>query len=805
MSSRHIGAAPDVIKAGMLYGVRDLSSVKSPLPRATLSRPSPQVPAASAFASFQPPARMALSADQAAVSSQFDAIVRQSPLPRPVMDRRRSSLGGGGSDTAMPPPPPPRTAERSGADAVSATRGGAPHAPGSAQEGDAPRTSPLSKRIDAPLAGAELTGLGDDEGSAHRLAGEGGPRAGDGDAHTREQPAAGAGPSAPPAPAAAPKGQVVTLTRWYPKVLPPHLRLPAGAAPIAVEGLRIDPKSGNEQERWHSSAIATRQSATELLTSSGSLYVLQGPLDAVLCTQRVDAPDASILAAFADGFPESWRELSAAATQQHGAAKKGPPPIAAENGGKARADALGGGGGKAEGANGRGKTAVAETVDSPAPTPKVAAKAKAKAKATGNGNGNGNENDNGASASAAKQFQFVHNSEEIQQQQQQQSAVKAGKGRGSKTQAEGEGEAVGIAGKGGAGRGRVVGSERKSAKRRAKAEEEEEEEGEAAATAAGCGKAKAAPKGAPKGATAKTGGAGRSSGAAREVLYGEEDEEEEEEELPLTAGSKRKQPNPPKKPLKQKEKAKEKGKSSPKRARNAGPPAAAVVVPRGKLARSPAHMLSPEGAYTIAAGAQSVAAWGQAVEYEQPSGDVPSSTTRTGRVCVRPLAFWAQQMCVTGMDGKTRITTGGVDFTARIPGKGPPPAAPPAPQANRPSPAPPTAPGGGRGGGGGGGKGKGGGQAERGGGGGKGSGQPTAKEGSGKQAARGGRGSKSGKECAWGNFEEDEHTGDVPTDTEPFAHNDEGSDGQVGGDGLAGEMTTHTSILNKDKGGLGVV
>ncbi|KAJ1631294.1 hypothetical protein T492DRAFT_839317 [Pavlovales sp. CCMP2436] len=132
----------------------------------------------------------------------------------------------------------------------------------------------------------------------------------------------------PAAQAAAPK--VVTLTRWYPKVLPPHLRLPAGTAPISVEGLRIDPKSGNELERWHSSAIATRQSARELLTSSGSLYVLQGPLDAALCTQfaEVDAPDASVLAAFADGFLESWRELSAAAAQQHRSAQEGgPSPI----------------------------------------------------------------------------------------------------------------------------------------------------------------------------------------------------------------------------------------------------------------------------------------------------------------------------------------------------------------------------------------------------------------------------------------------------------------------------------------------
>ena len=79
---------------------------------------------------------------------------------------------------------------------------------------------------------------------------------------------------------------------------------------IAVEGLRCDAHAGaSENKPWHSTAIVERVSSREMKTSSGSLYVLDGPMLEKPPTTAGMPPE--VMASFVDGFPEDWHELLA--------------------------------------------------------------------------------------------------------------------------------------------------------------------------------------------------------------------------------------------------------------------------------------------------------------------------------------------------------------------------------------------------------------------------------------------------------------------------------------------------------------
>ena len=54
---------------------------------------------------------------------------------------------------------------------------------------------------------------------------------------------------------------------------------------------------------WHSGPIVERLSSRELVTKSGSLYKLVGPLNS-------DNLSEDIAVAFQDGFPEDWAMLA---------------------------------------------------------------------------------------------------------------------------------------------------------------------------------------------------------------------------------------------------------------------------------------------------------------------------------------------------------------------------------------------------------------------------------------------------------------------------------------------------------------
>ena len=127
-------------------------------------------------------------------------------------------------------------------------------------------------------------------------------------AGTSSQPADGA-LAAAPAPAstdaAKKRKPPMHLRGWYLRKLGKSLR--TGELLIAVEGMRCDEHAGSAANKpWHSTAIVTRVSARQLQTSSGSTYVLEGPMHAT--PPNSASVNEAINTAFAEGFPDDWRE-----------------------------------------------------------------------------------------------------------------------------------------------------------------------------------------------------------------------------------------------------------------------------------------------------------------------------------------------------------------------------------------------------------------------------------------------------------------------------------------------------------------
>ena len=78
-----------------------------------------------------------------------------------------------------------------------------------------------------------------------------------------------------------------------------------GEVLVAVEGRREDPGHGTPGRRpWHSTAIRQRVDARTLKTASGSVYILNGPMN--MHASPMSVFPASMKDAFSDGFPDNW-------------------------------------------------------------------------------------------------------------------------------------------------------------------------------------------------------------------------------------------------------------------------------------------------------------------------------------------------------------------------------------------------------------------------------------------------------------------------------------------------------------------
>jgi len=95
----------------------------------------------------------------------------------------------------------------------------------------------------------------------------------------------------------------VQLKDWYLRRLGKD---EAGGVRVAVEGMRCDERAGASLNKsWHSSAIYDRSDSSTLVTRSGSVYVLVGPM--LPSPPSTAGLSPHTVAAFASGFPPDWR------------------------------------------------------------------------------------------------------------------------------------------------------------------------------------------------------------------------------------------------------------------------------------------------------------------------------------------------------------------------------------------------------------------------------------------------------------------------------------------------------------------
>ena len=97
----------------------------------------------------------------------------------------------------------------------------------------------------------------------------------------------------------------VLLTKWYLKRIGSD---PSGLILIGVEGWRSDSKTSRP---WHSTTIKERLDSRNVVTASGSVYRLVGEMDESTCAAAGFAPNT--IAAFREGFPDDWEMFRAAA------------------------------------------------------------------------------------------------------------------------------------------------------------------------------------------------------------------------------------------------------------------------------------------------------------------------------------------------------------------------------------------------------------------------------------------------------------------------------------------------------------
>uniref|UniRef100_A0A8C3RAN6 Myb-like domain-containing protein n=1 Tax=Cyanoderma ruficeps TaxID=181631 RepID=A0A8C3RAN6_9PASS len=91
------------------------------------------------------------------------------------------------------------------------------------------------------------------------------------------------------------KEPTICLSSWRIKVLP-------GNTEICVEGKRKDMR----QQLWHSSAVTERLAHTQLRTSSGTVYQLQGKIDSA--AMRSEGFPHRLIKRFTFGFSTRWRD-----------------------------------------------------------------------------------------------------------------------------------------------------------------------------------------------------------------------------------------------------------------------------------------------------------------------------------------------------------------------------------------------------------------------------------------------------------------------------------------------------------------
>ncbi|NWI50841.1 M18BP protein, partial [Calyptomena viridis] len=87
----------------------------------------------------------------------------------------------------------------------------------------------------------------------------------------------------------------ICLSSWRIKVLDDNTA-------ICVEGKRRDMRC----QLWHSSAVTERVAPTRLRTASGSVYVLQGPIDSA--AMRREGFPFRFIKRFTRGFSKRWKE-----------------------------------------------------------------------------------------------------------------------------------------------------------------------------------------------------------------------------------------------------------------------------------------------------------------------------------------------------------------------------------------------------------------------------------------------------------------------------------------------------------------
>ncbi|NWH94358.1 M18BP protein, partial [Aegithalos caudatus] len=87
----------------------------------------------------------------------------------------------------------------------------------------------------------------------------------------------------------------ICLSSWRIKVL-------SGNTAISVEGKRKD----MGQLLWHSSAVSERLSHSQLRTSSGAVYLLQGKIDSA--AMRREGFSYRFIKRFTFGFSRRWKE-----------------------------------------------------------------------------------------------------------------------------------------------------------------------------------------------------------------------------------------------------------------------------------------------------------------------------------------------------------------------------------------------------------------------------------------------------------------------------------------------------------------
>ncbi|NWV60290.1 M18BP protein, partial [Malurus elegans] len=90
--------------------------------------------------------------------------------------------------------------------------------------------------------------------------------------------------------------KTICLSSWKIKVL-------SGNVAICVEGKRKDMK----QLLWHSSAIMERVTRTQVKTSSGTVYLLQGKIDSA--GMRKEGFPYHFVKRFTFGFSRRWKDI----------------------------------------------------------------------------------------------------------------------------------------------------------------------------------------------------------------------------------------------------------------------------------------------------------------------------------------------------------------------------------------------------------------------------------------------------------------------------------------------------------------